>query len=122
MLIDYDFEELSAIPHAWVEVFVGSNLGIDGWIPVECAGNAKGSDKIQTEINQNFGVESANHLRLFKGDGSNESLNISISGPSFIRYSNDLIIEIKAFLEITNYEILEKNELYVDENGYRKFK
>ena len=122
ILIDYDFEEISATPHAWVEVFVGPTLGINGWIPVECAGTAKGSDKIQTEIYQNFGVESADHLRLFTGDGSNESLNISMSGPSFTSYSNDIIIEAEAFLEITNYEILQKNELYVDENGYRKYK
>ncbi len=122
ILIDYDLEEISAISHAWVEIFVGLNLGINGWIPVECAGNAKGSDKIQTEINQNFGVESVDHLRLFTADGSNESINISMLGPSLIRYNNDIRIETKAFLEILNYKILEKNELYVDENGIRKFK
>ena len=122
ILVDYDNEKISAIPHAWVEVYVGPNLGINGWIPVECAGTAKGSDKIQTEIYQNFGVESAGHLRLFTGDGSNESLNISMSGPSFTRYSNNIIIGAEAFLDITNYEILEKNELYIDKNGYRKYK
>jgi hypothetical protein len=122
ILIDYDYEETSAMPHAWVEVFVGPNLGINGWIPVECAGTAKGSDKIQTEIYQNFGVESADHLRFFTGNGSNESLNISMSGPSFTSYNSDIIIGAEAFLEITNYEILEKHELYVDKNGYREYK
>lgn len=121
IIIDYDNEKISAIHHAWVEVFVGPNLSINGWIPVECAGTANDEDKIQTEINQNFGVESVGHLRFFTGDGSNESLNISMSGPGFTRYSSDIIIGAEAFLEITNYEIIEKNELYVDKNGYRKY-
>src|SRR4030042_908872 len=50
ILLEHDNEKKSAIPHAWVEVYVGPYLGINGWIPVECAGTAKGSDKIQTEI------------------------------------------------------------------------
>lgn len=122
ILTDYNDGKISAVPHAWVEVFVGGNLGITGWIPVECAGTAKGSDKIQTEIYQNFGVESVGHLRLFKGDGSNESLNISMSGPGFTRYSTDIIIGGKAFLTIENYELLEQNELYIDKDGYRTYR
>ena len=121
ILINDDSEKISAIPHTWVEVFVGPKFGINGWIPVECAGNAKGEKKIQTEVYQNFGVETADHLRFFTGDGSNESLNKSISGPSIIRYSNNVIIDAKLFLEITNYNILQKNELYVDENDYREY-
>jgi hypothetical protein len=122
ILTDYDDEKISAVPHAWVEVFVGGNLGINGWIPVECAGTAKGSNKIQTEIYQNFGVESVGHLRLFTDDGSNESLNISMSGPVFIRYGNDILLEGKAFLAIENHVILEQNELYIDKDGYRTYK
>jgi hypothetical protein len=45
-----------------------------------------------------------------------------MSGPSFTSHSSDIIIEAEAFLEITNYEILQKNELYVDENSYRTYK
>ena len=45
----------SAGPHAWVEVFVGGDIGSNGWIPVECACKAS----IKTEIHQNFGTEDA---------------------------------------------------------------
>jgi hypothetical protein len=73
----YLLEETNAIAHAWAEVYVGGNLGINGWIPVECAG---ASGDINVEIHQNFAIETADHLRLFTDDGSNESLIASMSG------------------------------------------
>jgi hypothetical protein len=122
MLIEFKDYSVSAVPHAWVEVFVGGSLGNGGWIPVECAGMATGSDKIETEVYQNFGMESIEHLRLFRGTGSNESLNVSMSGPSFVYYDNDVFIQVEAFLKITDYLILESNELYIDENYQRRYK
>ncbi len=111
-----------ATPHAWVEVFVGGNIGDDGWIPVECAGTATGEDKIEAEINQNFGIESANHLRLFKDDGSNASLEISFTG---IVYSSDSGIDLDTpefFVEIVEYEELLSNKLHIDEDNIRSLK
>ena len=105
-----------AIGHAWVEVFVGESIGIDGWIPVECACSAS----LKTEVNQNFGVESVGHLRLFKDDGSNESLNMSISGPS-VMYDSDIEIDMTSFVEIDNYTILESKEFIIDKNNYRSY-
>lgn len=107
---------VSAIGHAWVEVFVGGNIGSDGWIPVECACSAS----VKTEVNQNFGVEDISHLRLFKDDGSNESLNVSISGPS-VMYDTSIDINMISFVEIDNYTVLESKELVIDKNNYRSY-
>jgi len=110
-------EQTMATPHAWVEVFVGGNIGNMGWIPIECAGT---SENINTEIHQNFGVESADHLRLFLDDGSDESLNISLSDLSYIAYESREI-KAKSRSEIINYSILKSNQLVIDENGNRAY-
>ncbi|KYK19956.1 hypothetical protein AYK24_04670 [Thermoplasmatales archaeon SG8-52-4] len=110
-------EENIAVPHAWVEIFVGPNIGMNGWIPVECAGV---SSDIETEIYQNFGLESVNHLRLFKDDGSNKSLDISLSGISYMTYG-DRKIEVSSFAVVTNYIVVDSNELLIDENGNRRY-
>lgn len=110
-------DEVTLIPHAWVEVFVGEELGNDGWIPVECAGT---SGSIETEINQNFGIESAEHLRLFTDDGSNESLIISLSGLSYVTYGNRNI-DAEAYTAIESYSIAKSNKLKIDENGIRSY-
>lgn len=112
-LIDETDGIASAVPHAWVEVFVGGNIGDNGWIPVECAGDA---DKVETELNQNFGLEDAVHLRLFLDDGSNESLNASISDIR-VQYEQDIDVNITSFVEIYNYLVLDSKELYVEENS-----
>ena len=67
---------VTTVPHAWAEVFVGGGIGNNGWIPVECACS---SDEMEVQINQNFGLESVGHLRLFIDDGTNESLITSLS-------------------------------------------
>ena len=110
-------DEETAIPHAWVEVFVGEEVGNDGWIPVECAGT---SENVDTEVNQNFGVKSAEHLRLFTDDGSNESLEISLSGLSYVTYGNRNI-DAEAYVEIEGYTVTKSNKLEIDENGNRSY-
>ena len=119
-LVDEYNEVAEAVAHAWVEVFVGNNIGDKGWIPVECAGTATGENKVKTEINQNFGVESAGHLRLFTDEGSDESLNISISGP-LVKYDTGMKITMSSFVNIDNY-IAEEKELFIDENENRIYK
>jgi transglutaminase-like putative cysteine protease len=109
-------EEENAIPHAWVEVFVGGNIGKSGWIPVECAGV---SSDIKTEINQNFGVESAQHLRLFTDDGSEESLNVSLATLYLVKYNPNIQINTESYAEINNYKELVTKELVIDENNMR---
>jgi len=109
---------ISAVAHAWAEVFVGGNIGDDGWIPVECA--CPSSD-MEVQVNQNFGVESMGHLRLFKDDGSNESINVSLSGPR-ISYDVGMHIDMKSFVEIDNYSVSESGELFIDKDGNRAYK
>ncbi len=110
-------EKETAVPHAWVEVFVGDNVGNKGWIPVECAGT---SVNVNTEINLNFGIESAEHLRLFIDDGSNESLEISLSGLSYVTYGNQNI-DAESYADVTSYTVAKSNKLVVDENGNRSY-
>lgn len=118
-IVEENRKKANAVAHAWAEVFVGGNIGINGWIPVECAGTA---EEVETEINQNFGVEDANHLRLFIDDGSNLSIEASLSSVSVIRYNSKLNIKTNPFTEINNFTVLESKQLVVDNNGYRKYK
>ncbi len=112
-------EKNSAIPHAWAEVFVGSELGDDGWISVECAGIA---NSVESEIHQNFGIEDVEHLRVFKDDGSNESLNISLSGVYYRMYSENRIIDAYSYCDISNYSVIRNQQLVIDENSKRAYK
>jgi len=114
-------EKSYAIPHAWVEVYVGGDVGNNGWMPVECAGTAIGNNKIQTEIHQNFGLESANHLRLFVDDGSNESLIESQKGISYSADSSLVIETPSSIIQVHNYKELESYELHVDEYNIRSY-
>jgi len=111
-------EKDDIIPHEWVEIFVGGDIGNSGWIPVECAGTASSAE---TEVNQNFGLETADHLRLFKDDGSNESLIASIAGLSYVTYG-PRIIEAESFDKVSSYIVLQESELVIDENGLRSYK
>jgi hypothetical protein len=111
-------DSFSVVRHAWAEVFVGGNITTDGWIPVECASNAS----IKNEINQNFGVEDVYHLRLFVDNGSNESLNISISPPLKAYYVSGLDVDIQDFIVVNNYIVLESKELYIDGDGSREYR
>ena len=115
-LIDEVNGKIGATGHAWVEIFVGENIGEGGWIPVECSGGGN----IKTEVNQNFGLEDVDHLRLFKDDGSNKSLNASLSGLS-VKHDEGIIVDMTSFVEIDNYIVLESKELVIDKNGKRSY-
>ena len=116
-LVEGNDSVASAVAHAWVEVFVGGEIGDNGWIPVECACPSKDND---VQVHQNFGIESAGHLRLFKDDGSNESLNVSISGPR-VKYDTSIEIDMTPFIEIDNYLTLKSESLVIDKEGIRTY-
>jgi len=107
---------INAVPHAWVEVYVGGGIGNNGWLPVECACS---SDDMEIQINQNFGIEDVKHLRLFIDDGSNESLKVSLSDIK-VRYDTNVDVTITSVTRVLSYKVLEKKELIV-ENDYRRY-
>ena len=116
--------ENSAVPHAWAEVFVGENIGKDGWIPVECAGDTSNKEKkdlSNIQVNQHFALESADHLRLFTDDGTNTSLELSLAGISLMSDQNIKFNKTEFFTDINNYQIVEKYKLTINENNYRTF-
>ena len=115
-LIDEIDGMVTAGAHAWVEVFVGGTDGNQGWIPVECACSAS----VNAEVHQNFGVEDVYHLRLFVSDGSNESLNTSLSGISWT-YNSFLEVHAEPFIVIDNYMVLEEHRLVISENNIRSY-
>ncbi len=112
-------ENNNAVRHAWVEVYVGGGLGNDGWIPVECAGI---SNSIESEIHQNFGIENVEHLRVFKDDGSNESLNISLLGLNYRRYNVNRKIDAYSYNEILSYSVIRTQQLVIDKEDKRSYK
>jgi transglutaminase-like putative cysteine protease len=107
-----------ATAHAWVEVFVGGPGSHHGWIPIECACC---SSSIDIDIHQNFGVESACHLRLFTDDGSNESLETSLTGIMYVSRDPSLSITLESFAEIQNYQVLESRKLIITDNNMRYY-
>lgn len=109
---------VKATPHAWTEVFVGQSGSLNGWIPIE---SACVTDSVVTDINQNFGVESAFHLRLFVDDGSNASLASSLSGVSYITHESNTAIMLESFAQISNYQELESKKLIVTEKNNRYY-
>ncbi len=113
--------ENTAVPHAWAEVFVGGNIGKDGWIPVECAGDTANNKKSIIQVHQHFALESADHLRLFVDDGTNTSLGLSLSGISLMSDQNIVFENAEFFTEIDNYKELKNKKLTIDENNFRKF-
>ena len=106
-----------ATPHAWTEVFVGVSIGNDGWIPIECACDC---DDVNVNVNQNFGVENAFHLRLFIDDGSNESMNMSLSGILY-SYSSGRNVNLQSFAEVEDYVVLESKKLVVTKEDQRSY-
>jgi len=109
---------LIATPHAWTEVFVGQPGILNGWIPIECACC---TPSIETDINQNFGVESAYHLRLFTDDGSNASLESSLSGISYITHDPNMIVSLDQFAKVSNYQELESKKLVITDKNQRYY-
>ena len=115
-LIEERNGEVLAVGHAWAEVFVGEGICESGWRPVECSCCAS----LTAEIHQNFGVEDAGHLRLFIDNGSNQSLNASISGTR-VEYDKKINVEMLPILKIENYEVLQSKELIIDKENYRYY-
>jgi transglutaminase-like putative cysteine protease len=109
---------VTATAHAWTEVFVGQPGSLNGWIPIE---SACVTDSIVTDINQNFGLESAFHLRLFTDDGSNASLASSLSGISYITHDPNTNITLESFATISNYHELESKKLIITEKNIRHY-
>jgi transglutaminase-like putative cysteine protease len=118
LLTNYENGTAIATTHAWVEVFVGGSVGVNGWIPVECACC---TTSIDTDTNQNFGVENAFHLRLFVDDGSNESLAYLLSGISYVTYGLNRTIKLQLFAEIQNYQELESKKLVISRENTRYY-
>jgi transglutaminase-like putative cysteine protease len=108
-----------AIQHAWVEVYVGRNIGKNGWIPVECAGT---SDDVVVEVNQNFGIENTEHLRIFTDDGSNQSLIISFSGVSYKLFSENRNLDLEFISDVENYLVVKSQQLVVENSQNRFYK
>lgn len=101
----------TAIHHLWVEIYVGGNIGTNGWIPVECAGTGP----VSHEIYQHFGVEDAAHLRLFIDDGSNQSI-IQSNNHISVTYPETMSISINQFAIVTNYSIQESEQLCISQS------
>lgn len=116
-LLSEDNGDITATAHAWTEVFVGGSIGNEGWIPVECACC---TPSVEADVNQNFGVENAFHVRLFIDDGNNESLITSISGISY-SYGLGRNIDIESFTEIENYVEVESKNLEVSSDNFRSY-
>lgn len=112
-----NLNEQNAIPHAWVEVFVG-DVSYNGWIPVECAGV---SSNIQAEVDQHFGVEDVTHLRCYVDNGGNESLTFLLNDISFT-YTSGVEIKPEPFIKIKNLNILESKQLVITKDGGRSYK
>lgn len=118
LLTPYENGTVVAIAHAWAEVFVGGSLGRNGWIPVECSCR---TTSIEIDIEQNFGVEDAFHLRLFTDDGSNESLLLSLSGITYLTHGISRHIQVSGFAEVRNYQVLTSQKLVVDGDSTRHY-
>ena len=116
-LIEENNGVISSVAHAWVEIFVGVGIGDSGWMPVECA---CASNDMDVQLYQNFGVESVGHLRLFVDDGSDESLNQSLSGPR-VNYSIGISVDMVDFVEVEDYKIIQSKELKINSEGIRKY-
>jgi len=118
LLSENNAGDVSATPHAWTEIFVGGSMGNNGWIPVECACQ---SPDMTTQVNQNFGVESTFHLRLFIDDGSNESMDMSLSGIKYGTYDQEKRIKLQSFAEVEDYVELESKKLVVTKEDQRSY-
>jgi hypothetical protein len=85
---------------------------------VECACEC---DDVTINVNQNFGVENAFHLRLFVDDGSNESLNVSLSGITYITYGLERTVDLVSINEVEDYAAVESKKLVVTKDNQRSY-
>lgn len=119
LLTAFDNGTTAAVAHAWVEVFVGGGVGNDGWVPVECACICSIEDR-KIDIEQNFGIEDALHLRLFVDDGSNQSITHYVSNIAYTTY-NGYIQPPQSFVEVHNYQELTSQKLVVRTDNTRYY-
>jgi len=107
-----DTPSVQAVAHAWVEVFIGTGVGIGGWIPVEtsCITNS-----VQTDIEQNFGIEDCFHLRVFQDMGNNDSLSAALSGIVFTENVEPPV----SFAIVQDYQVVSSKQLVVNTDGTR---
>jgi len=108
----------TAVAHAWSEVYVGGSLGNSGWIPVECSCCV---NSVEIDVEQNFGVEDALHLRLFTDDGSNESLTLSFSGITTVSHALSRHLQVSAFISVRNLQVLTSQKLVVNQDQTRHY-
>jgi transglutaminase-like putative cysteine protease len=112
-----DGTPLQAVPHAWTEVFIGPGNGVGGWIPVECSCL---STDVQTDIEQNFGLEDCYHLRVFQDMGDNESLNATLSSINYLTYGPSQSMEFPVpFAVVSGFQVLASKQLTVQKDGTR---
>ncbi len=107
-----DTQPMQAVAHAWVEVFVGTGIGIGGWIPVECSCIC---NSVQTDIEQNFGVEDCFHVRVFQDMGNNDSLAASLTGIVF----TENVEPPASFAIVQDYQVVSSKQLVINTNGTR---
>jgi transglutaminase-like putative cysteine protease len=118
LLTPLDNGIVQATAHAWAEVFVGGVLGDKGWAPVEVSSLA---NSIDTDIQQNFGVEDAFHLRLFVDDGSDDSLVLSFIGIASVSHGISRHIQFSTFATVSNYQDLRSQKLVVNSDNTRHY-
>ena len=111
-------ETANATAHAWSEVYVGGSLGNQGWVPVECACCVT---SVSVDVEQNFGVQDATHLRMFTDDGSNESLALSLSSITSVSHSLSRHVDMTPFVEVRNLQVLRSQKLVVDSDQTRHY-
>ena len=107
-----DTQPVQAVAHAWVEVFVGPGVGVDGWIPVECSCFC---NSVQTDIEQDFGVEDCFHVRVFQDMGNNDSLAAALSGIM----STENVEPPASFAVVQDYQVVSSKQLVIDADGMR---
>jgi len=109
-----DTPGVQAVAHAWVEVFIGPGIGVGGWIPVETSCITQ---SVETDIEQNFGIEDCYHLRVFQDSGDNASLAAVLSGILFTQN----VEPPTSFAIVENYQVVSSKQLTVASNGTRSF-
>ncbi len=107
-----------AVAHAWSEVYVGGSVGNNGWVPVECSCCV---NSVEVDVQQNFGVEDALHLRLFTDDGSNESLTLSLSGITTVSHALSRHLQVSAFVTVRNLQVLASQKLVINQDQTRRY-
>jgi len=112
-----DTTPMQAVAHAWVEVFIGPGVGVGGWIPVECSCVAP---TVQTDIEQNFGVEDCYHLRVFQDTGDNASIDAILSSITYLTHGPVQAVEPPVpFVVLEDFSVVSSKQLVIQTDGTR---